>query len=146
MIRMIDQKFIDKMNELCVKYNFIKDYDNNKRSDYHLWMYGGKTTYELPGVLQGYSYRISPMVSISFKYWENKYFICYSELVPTKSKTGCILFPNKDRKNVLKVEKFDWNKFENWLINQNNIIPQSIKEAKNRIVKNKLNKAEKDFK
>jgi hypothetical protein len=44
------------------------------------------------------------------------------------------------------VEKFDWVKFENWLINQNNIIPQSIKEAKNRIVQNKLNKAEKDFK
>jgi hypothetical protein len=86
------------------------------------------------------------MVSISFKYWENKYYICYSELVPTKSKTGCILYPNKDRKNVLKVEKFDWAKFENWLINQNNIIPQSIKEAKNRIVQNKLNKAEKDFK
>ena len=146
MIKMIDQKFIDKMNELCVKYNFIKDYDNNKRTDYHLWMYGGKNTYDLPGVLQGYSYRISPMVSISFQYWENKYYICYDELVPTKSKTGNILYPNKERKNVLKVEKFDWNKFENWLINQNNIIPQSIKEAKKEhTMDEKLKELAKDF-
>jgi hypothetical protein len=146
MLKMIDQKFIDKMNELCVKYNFIKDYDNLCVYYYHLWMYGGKTTYDLPGVLQGCSNRISPMVSISFEYWENKYYICYSELVPTKSKTGCILYPNKDRKNILKMEKFDWDKFEKWLIKQNDLIKLSIKEAKTRIVQNKLNKAEKDFK
>lgn len=145
MFRMIDQKFIDKMNELCVKHNFIKDYDSNKRTDFHLWMFGGKTTYDLPDVLQGYSYRISPMVDIRFDSWSSRYYICYSELVPTKSKTGVILYPNKERKNVLNVEKFDWVKFENWLINQNNLITQSIKEAKTRIVQNKLNKAEKDF-
>lgn len=145
MFRYIEQNFIDKMNELCVKHNFLKDYDSNKRTDYHLWMFGGKTSYDLPGILQGYSYRVSPMVDIKFDYWSSRYYISYNELVPTKSKTGVILYPNKERKNVLKVEKFDWAKFENWLINQNNLIALSIKEAKTRIVQNKLNKAKKDF-
>lgn len=123
------------MNELCVKYNFIKDYDNNKRTDYHLWMYGGKTTYDLPGVLQGYSYRISPMVSISFQYWENKYYICYDELVPTKSKTGNILYPNKERKNVLKVENYDLN-----------VVAESyIKSYKEHTMDEKLKELAKDF-
>lgn len=145
MFKMLDQNFIDKINELCVKHNFIKDNDGKKSPDFHLWMFGGKTTYDLPGVLQGYSYRISPMFDIRFDYWSSRYYICYNELVPTQSKTGVILYPNKERKNVLKVEKFDWVRFENWLIKQNDLVKLSIKEAKTRIVKNNLNKAEKDF-
>lgn len=137
------EEFVEKLKGVCEQHNFTENPNIiSGEANYKAFCFGGQTYYEITGG----EIRSAPMVLVYQDRYDNmRPKIDYDELVFYTTKVGTQTVKCKTKTHVLNVDKFDWVKFNKWLIDQNQEVQNSLVLYKQRGVNKLLKQIKKDF-